>query len=83
MRLHQPLLDAFTKESGIKVNTLFVKDSLLERVRAEGDKSPADVLMKVDIGNLLDLVDGGVNQAIKSETLESVIPANLRGADDK
>ena len=59
MRLHQPLLDAFTKESGIKVNTLFVKDGLLERIRAEGDKSPADVLMTVDIGNLLDLVDGG------------------------
>ena len=73
-RLHQ--------ESGIKVNTVFVKDGLLERVKAEGAKSPADVLT-VDIGNLLDLVDGGVTQPVKSETLESVIPANLRGADDK
>ncbi|KOF54565.1 MULTISPECIES: Fe(3+) ABC transporter substrate-binding protein [unclassified Achromobacter] len=82
-KLIQPLLDAFTKESGIKVNTVFVKDGLLERVKAEGDKSPADVLMTVDIGNLLDLVDGGVTQSIKSETLESVIPANLRGADGK
>lgn len=82
-KLIQPLLDAFTKESGIKVNTVFVKDGLLERVKAEGDKSPADVLMTVDIGNLLDLVDGGVTQSIKSPTLESVIPANLRGADGK
>ncbi len=78
-----PLLDAFTKESGIKVNTVFVKDGLLERVKAEGAKSPADVLMTVDIGNLLDLVDGGVTQSVKSQTLESVIPANLRGADGK
>ena len=39
--------------------------------------------MTVDIGNLLDLVDGGVTQPVKSETLESVIPANLRGADGK
>ncbi|WP_144639629.1 Fe(3+) ABC transporter substrate-binding protein [Bordetella genomosp. 13] len=80
-KLIQPLLDAFTKDSGIKVNTVFVKDGLLERVKAEGDKSPADVLMTVDIGNLIDLVDGGVTQPIESKTLNSVLPANLRGAD--
>jgi hypothetical protein len=80
-KLIQPLLDAYTKESGVKVNTVFVKDGLLERVKAEGDKSPADVLMTVDIGNLLDLVDGGVTQAAPSKTLESVVPANLRGAN--
>ncbi len=78
-KLVQPLLDAFTKDTGIKVNTVFVKDGLLERVKAEGDKSPADILMTVDIGNLVDLVDGGVTQPIKSDTLDSVIPANLRG----
>lgn len=80
-KLIQPLLDAYTKDSGVKVNTVFVKDGLLERVKAEGDKSPADVLMTVDIGNLLDLVDGGVTQAAPSKTLESVVPANLRGAN--
>jgi len=80
-KLIQPLLDAFTKESGIKVNTVFVKDGLLERVKAEGDKSPADVLMTVDIGNLLDLVDGGVTQPVASKTLNDVVPANLRGSD--
>ncbi len=80
-KLIQPLLDQFSKESGVKVNTVFVKDGLLERVRAEGVQSPADVLMTVDAGNLLDLVQGGVTQPIKSQTLESVIPANLRGDD--
>jgi iron(III) transport system substrate-binding protein len=77
--LIKPLLDAFTTQSGIKVNTVFVKDGLLERVKAEGDRSPADVLMTVDIGNLIDLVDGGVTQAVKSSALETTIPANLRG----
>lgn len=77
--LIKPLLDAFTTESGIKVNTVFVKDGLLERVKAEGDRSPADVLMTVDIGNLVDLVDGGVTQSVKSATLDKTIPANLRG----
>lgn len=80
-KLIQPLLDAYTTDTGVKVNTVFVKDGLLERVKAEGEKSPADVLMTVDIGNLLDLVDGGVTQPIKSEVLEAAIPANLRGAD--
>lgn len=79
--LIQPLLSAFTSRSGIKVNTVFVKDGLLERVKAEGARSPADVLMTVDIGNLLDLVDGGVAQPIRSAALESAVPAHLRGAD--
>ncbi len=76
--LIQPLLNEFTNDSGIKVNTVFVKDGLLERVKAEGDKSPADILMTVDIGNLIDLVHGGITQPVKSEVLEEVIPANLR-----
>ena len=80
--LIQPLLDAFAKEhnGAIQVNTVFIKDGMLERVKAEGARSPADVLMTVDIGNLLDLVDGGVTQPVQSATLEQVIPANLRDA---
>jgi iron(III) transport system substrate-binding protein len=79
--LIQPLLTAFTSTTKIQVNTVFVKDGLLERVKAEGARSPADVLMTVDVGNLLDLVDGGVTQPVKSAALESAIPANLRGTD--
>ncbi|MGJ7507164.1 Fe(3+) ABC transporter substrate-binding protein [Variovorax sp. GT1P44] len=79
--LIQPLISAFSAQSGVKVNTVFVKDGLLERVKAEGARSPADVLMTVDIGNLMDLVDGGVTQPVKSAALDSAIPANLRGAD--
>lgn len=78
--LIQPLLDAFTQahQGNIRVNTVFVKDGLLERVKAEGQRSPADVLMTVDIGNLVDLVDGGVTQPVQSAALEAVIPAHLR-----
>ncbi len=81
--LIQPLLDAFTKARGIKVNTVFVKDGLAERVAAEGRRSPADVLMAVDFGNLIDLVDKGVVQPTKSTALEAAIPANLRDADGR
>lgn len=80
-KLIEPLLAAFSRDTGIQVNTVFVKDGLLERVRAEGAQSPADVLMTVDIGNLLELVDGGITQAVDSKVLQDAIPAHLRGAD--
>ncbi|MDO4723587.1 MAG: Fe(3+) ABC transporter substrate-binding protein [Comamonadaceae bacterium] len=79
--LIEPLLKAFEKDSGTKVNTVFVKDGLLERAKAEGAQSPADVFMVVDIGNLLDLVNAGVTQPIQSEALTSTLPAHLRGAN--
>ena len=79
--LIKPLLDAFTKTTGIKVNSIFVRDGLAERVAAEGARSPADVLMEVDIGALVNLVDRGVTQPVRSAVLEAAVPANLRAAD--
>ncbi len=79
--LIQPLLDSFQKATEIKVNTVFLKDGLAERVQAEGDKSPADVLMTVDFGNLVDLVDKGLTQKAGSSALEAAVPAQLRDAD--
>jgi len=76
-----PLLQAYGQRTGVKVNTVLIKEGLVERVRAEGARSPADVLMTVDIGNLLDLVEAGLTQPVRSQTLESVIAPNLRGAD--
>jgi iron(III) transport system substrate-binding protein len=78
--LVQPLVDAFTKSAGVKVNTIFVRDGLAERVAAEGSRSPADVLMTVDFGNLIDLVEKGLTQSVRSPVLEAAIPANLRGS---
>ncbi|HDZ8011801.1 TPA: extracellular solute-binding protein [Citrobacter amalonaticus] len=81
--LIQPLLDSWTKSSGIKINTVYIKDGMLERVKAEGPNSPADLLMAVDVGNLVDLVEAGVTQPVESEALKSAIPANLRGEDNQ
>jgi iron(III) transport system substrate-binding protein len=80
--LFAPLAKAFTEQTGIKVNTVFVKEGLAERVAAEGAASPADLLMTVDIGNLVDLVDKGVVQPLKSPAVDKVVPANLHAADD-
>ncbi len=64
--LIRPLLDAFTKASGVKVNTVFVDKGLTERVAAEGARSAADVVMTVDIGNLIELVDRDLAQPVRS-----------------
>ncbi|SUA51086.1 Iron deficiency-induced protein A precursor [Oligella ureolytica] len=76
--LIQPLLDEFSKDTGIKANTVFVKDGLTERVSSEGANSPADVLMTVDIGRLLDVVDAGLTQEIVSPELEEHVPAAFK-----
>ncbi|MBY5813610.1 Fe(3+) ABC transporter substrate-binding protein [Rhizobium leguminosarum] len=73
-----PLLEAFTKSTGTKINTVFLKDGLAERVASEGASSPADILMTVDAGNLVDLVDKGVTQPVESTILNSAISEQLR-----
>ncbi|MDP9836457.1 iron(III) transport system substrate-binding protein [Neorhizobium huautlense] len=73
-----PLIEAYTKSTGTKVNTVFMKDGLAERVASEGESSPADILMMVDAGNLVDLSEKGVTQAVESSVLSSAIPAELR-----
>jgi iron(III) transport system substrate-binding protein len=79
--LVQPLIDSFSRTTGIRVNSIFVPDGLAERVAAEGARSPADLLMTVDIGTLIDLVDKGLTQPVRSPVLEAAIPANLRSSD--
>lgn len=80
--LIDPLIDSFSKATGIKVNTVFMKDGLAERVATEGESSPADILMAVDAGNLVDLVDKGVTQPVDSAVLKAAIPEALRDTGD-
>lgn len=77
-KLIQPLFDAFTKETGIKVNVISASSGLEQRMAAEGANSPADVLLTVDIGRLQDAVSAGVAQPIKSEILDRTVPAAYR-----
>ena len=55
-KLIQPLFDAFTKDTGIKVNVISASSGLEQRIKTEGANSPADVLLTVDIGRLEDAV---------------------------
>jgi iron(III) transport system substrate-binding protein len=80
-KLMQPLFDAFTKESGIKVNVTSASSGLEQRMKAEGKDSPADVLITVDIGRIDDAVQAGVSQAIDSAVIEKTVPAQYRDPD--
>lgn len=76
--LIQPLLDAFTAETGITVNVAFVDKGMAERLVAEGDRSPADLVMTVDVARLMQVVDAGVTQPVDSAVLAANIPAEFR-----
>ena len=76
--LIEPLLADFTKSTGIKTNVIFAKKGLIERMEAEGRNSPADVLLTVDIGNLMQAKNADVGQPIQSEPLKEAIPAAYR-----
>ena len=75
----EALYSNFTKTTGIKINRIEGgEDPLIERIRNEGARSPADVLITVDAGRLWRAEQMGLFQPVKSPTLESRIPANLR-----
>ncbi len=81
--LIRPLLDAFTKKTGVKANVLFASKGLIQRIKAEGANSPADLLLTVDIGRLSSAVSEDVAQPVTSEVLTEQIPAQFRGDDNK
>lgn len=80
-KLVQPLIDAFTKDTSIKVNVVSASSGLEQRIKSEGANSPADVLLTVDIGRIDEAVQAGVTQPIKSEVVEKIVPAQYRDPD--
>ena len=79
--LIEPMLKDFEKQTGIKVNVIFADKGLEERVKQEGELSPADVLLTVDISRVMKIVKAGVSQPVKSKVLESNIPAQFRDSN--
>lgn len=78
-QLIKPMFDAFTQETGIKVKyTTDNEGALLARLQAEGKNTPADMLITADAGNLWAAAQAGLLKPVKSEILESNIPAHLR-----
>lgn len=74
----------FEKKTGIKVNLIEGgSGAILERLKREGKRSPADVFITVDAGRLYQAEAAGVFQPVKSALLSKLVPANLRHPDGK
>lgn len=79
--LIRPLLDKFTETTGIKANVVFAKKGMIERLKAEGDDGPADVVLTVDVARLIKTKEAGVLQPVKSAVLDANIPPQFRDPD--
>ena len=79
--LIEPMLEEFTKQTGTKVNVVFAKKGMVEKIKAAGDNNPADAVLTVDIGRLDALHKAGLLESVDSAVLNGAIPANLRHPD--
>lgn len=80
----EPVFEAFTKKTGIQVRIFGGNSSeLFERLRAESDKTPADVLITVDAGNLWNAARAGLLSRVDSPELEASVPAHLRDPENR
>lgn len=81
--LIEPMLKNFEKDTGIKVNVIFADKGLVDRVKKEGELSPADVLLTVDISRVMEIVNAGLAQKVDSKVLEKNIPEQFRDSNDE
>lgn len=81
--LIEPVMQKFTAKTGIKVNILFSKKGLIERVKREGQLSPADLVLTTDISRLMLLKNSHLVQAVNSEHLNNNIPSQFRDPNNE
>ena len=81
--LINPFIEAYTKKTGTKVNIVFASKGLAQRLQAEGARSPADVILTVDIARLNVYADKNLLAPIVSEALTKNIPAHLRDPQNR
>ena len=79
--LVEPLFEAFTKQTGHKVNVIFASKGLIDRARQEGRLSPMDVLLTTDIGNLTLAQEAGITAPVDDPVINAAIPAKYRDPD--
>ena len=78
------LYSDFEEATGITINRIEGKaDELIARMQAEGQNSPADVLLTVDTSRLARAKNSDILQSIDSAILEEKVPASLQDTDNK
>lgn len=82
--LIKPIFDLYTKKTGVKIKYLTGKAGvLLERLKAEGPNTPADLLITVDAGNLWHAAEEGLLSPVTTDTLLTNIPSHLRDSQNR
>ena len=76
--LIEPLFEAFREKTGIKVQYVFAKKGLTERLAQEGRSSPADILLTADAGRLVDASARGLTQSVDDASIQKNVPSSLR-----
>ncbi|NMP15206.1 Fe(3+) ABC transporter substrate-binding protein [Thalassotalea sp. Y01] len=79
--LIEPILSKFTEQTGIKTNVVFAKKGLVEKLKKEGQYSPADVLLSSDFSRLMEMTSAGLSQPVNSDVLNKNIPSQFRDVD--
>lgn len=81
--LIKPVFDAYTAKTGVNVKFITDKEApLMARIKAEGENTPADLLLTVDGGNLWQAEQMGILQPLKSQVIKDNIPAQYRSSTD-
>lgn len=80
--LMQPLIDGFQEATGHTANVVFIDKGITERLVAEGERSPADLIFTVDVSRLSEAKEAGVLQPVSSEILDANIPDAMRDDDN-
>ncbi len=79
--LIEPMMKEFTAETGVKVNILFAKKGLIERIKREGKLSTADLMLTSDFSRLTMFTEEGLAQPVDSDILNKNIPSQFHGAE--
>jgi iron(III) transport system substrate-binding protein len=79
--LIQPILEQFTKETGIKTKVVFAKKGLVERMKREGKFSPADVVLTSNFSKLLQLKDEQLTQSFSNSEVNDSVPVHFRDSE--
>ena len=81
--LLEPILEAYTKKTGVEFQTVYAPKGLAARLKAEGERTEADLVLTVDISRIKELADTGLLAPLASDILNKNVPSYLRDANDR
>ena len=76
--LLEPILEAYTKKTGVKFSTVYAPKGLVQRLQSEGNATPADMVITVDINRVHELSETGLLAPLFSSKIKKQVPAHLR-----